>query len=309
MLRTLRLLVPCALVALLWPAALSAQSPAGERRTALLIDAVALDSRNMPVADLKPSDLEVWIGHFRVPIETFTQVTPATDERGGRIVVLVLDDISVPLAMIGHVRDVAKRFVTRMAPGDTMAIMLLSQGEMQSTNDSSKLLRAIDRYNVGAAPVTRLDVLGEQVLKTVTSISRSLSEAGDQRKTIVAIGSGWLLDRPLPPPSAGRELIPEWIEAMKAASRANVNYYVIDPAGLGSTQADSGHSGFARETGGQAFISTNDLLGAADRIMRESANYYLIGVGNPPVGGTGLRELEVKSLRRGVTVRARHAIH
>src|SRR5205809_7981090 len=115
MLRTLRLIVPCALAAVLGTAALSAQNPvAGERRTALLIDAVALDSKNMPVADLKPSDLEVWIGHFRVPIETFTPVTPATDERGGRIVVLVLDDISVPLAMIGHVKDVANRFVSRM---------------------------------------------------------------------------------------------------------------------------------------------------------------------------------------------------
>ena len=43
--------------------------------------------------------------------------------------------------------------------------------------------------------------------------------------------------------------------------------------------------------------------------MREAANYYLLGVGDPPVGrGADLREVDVKVLRRGVTVRARHLI-
>jgi len=32
-------------------------------------------------------------------------------------------------------------------------------------------------------------------------------------------------------------------------------------------------------------------------------------VASPPAGGRVLRELEVKSLRKAVTLRARHAIH
>jgi hypothetical protein len=32
-------------------------------------------------------------------------------------------------------------------------------------------------------------------------------------------------------------------------------------------------------------------------------------VASPPVGGRGLRELELKSRRNGVTLRARRAIH
>jgi hypothetical protein len=75
------------------------------------------------------------------------------------------------------------------------------------------------------------------------------------------------------------------------------------------SRVDGGDSGFARETGGLAFVSTNDVNGAADRVMRDAANYYLIGVADPPNGrGADLRELDVRVLRPGVTIRARRAV-
>jgi len=285
-----------------------AQSP-DQPAARLLIDAVALDAHGMPVMDLKPADLEVWIGHFRVPIESLTAVTPATDERSGRLVVLLLDDVTLSPQFVPRAREVARHFVARMAPDDRMAIVMLNGGTMESTNDSSRLLKAIDDYNQRASGVIRTDDLGAHVLETIGDLSRQLAEGRDQRRTIVAIGSAWLLDRPIPPPTVGHDLLPEWIAAMRMLSLSNTNVYVIDPSGIERARADAGDSGFARETGGHAFVSTNDLNGAADRIVRESANYYLIGVGSPPVGANGLRELDVRSLRRGVTIRARRAIH
>ena len=75
------------------------------------------------------------------------------------------------------------------------------------------------------------------------------------------------------------------------------------------SRALSGSSGFARETGGYAFANTNDVDGAVERIMREAGFYYVIGIADPPVGRKAdLRELDVRVLRRGVTVRARRAI-
>ena len=72
---------------------------------------------------------------------------------------------------------------------------------------------------------------------------------------------------------------------------------------------DAGQDGFARETGGHAFQNTNDLTGAVDRILRESGSFYMVEVADPPVGAKAdLRPLELKSLRKGVTLRARHAI-
>jgi VWFA-related protein len=300
-------LLPLALLAI--AATALPQAPVERGTARLLIDAVAFDRNGVPVVDLKQDEVEVWIGHFRVPIQSFAAVTPATDQRAGRLTVLVLDDLTLPLPLAGRAQEVARRFVNRMLPGDRMAIVSLDGSAMELTDDRTRLLRTIGAYGVRSAGLMPADRLGEHVLKTLGALSRQMVEAGGQRKTIVAIGSGWLFDRPIPPPSAGLDPRREWIGAMQAMALANVNLYVIDPAGMMTARADSGGTGFARETGGFAFLSTNDLNGAADRIMREAANYYLIGVGDPPVGrGADLRELDVKVLRPGVTVRSRRTI-
>lgn len=302
-------LMACACVAAV-TSLVTAHSMQESASARLLVDAVAVDRQGRPVTDLKADDVEVWVGHFRVPIESFSAVSPGGDgdEHGGRLVVLVMDDMTGQLTMIARAKEVARRFVTRMSPGDRMAVVMLNGGAMEATSDSARLLHAIDRYTVGAMGVQTVDNLGVHVLKTVSALAGQMVEGPQQRKAIVIIGNGGLLDRPLPPPQAGRDLLPEWIETMRTLSMANANVYVIDPVGVG-LRADAGNSGFARETGGVAFLSTNDLNGAADQIMREAASYYLMTVASPPVGGRGLRELELKSRRSGVTLRARRAIH
>ena len=80
-----------------------------------------------------------------------------------------------------------------------------------------------------------------------------------RRKAIVAIGAGWLFDTPLPPPSL-RDLHGEWLTAMRAMAAANASLYVIDPVGLRPARGLTygGDSGFANQTGGYAFVNTND---------------------------------------------------
>lgn len=303
----IRLLPQLLLIAAIAPIGTQPQAPVERGSSRLLIDAVAVDRHGAPVLDLKAEEVEVWIAHYRVPIDTFAAVTPASDERPGRLIVLVLDDVALPIAMVPRARDVARRFVNRMSPGDQMAIVTLNGTAMESTADRTRLLRAIDAYSVRAG-IMRIETAGEHVLKTIGALSRQLAEAPDQRKTIVAIGAGWLFDRPIPPPQVGYDVRKEWIDAMLVMAMSNVNLYVIDPAGVVS-RVDGGDSGFARETGGLAFVSTNDVNGAADRVMRDAANYYLIGVADPPNGrGAVLRELDVRVLRPGVTMRARRAV-
>lgn len=304
-----RLLLACALFGLTVSAAASTQAPANAPGRSVVIDAVAFDRGGAEVMDLKPSEVEVWIGHFRVPIDTFTVVRPGADERQGRLFVLLLDDISTPLAMMPRVKEVAHRLVSALRPGDQMAVVMLNDPVLRSTNQPAQLRQAIDAFNVRATGVMRADQLGAHVLSTVGSLAGSLAEAGEGRKTIVGIGSAGLLDRPIPGPAVGQDLLPHWIASMRAMSRTNSTFYVIDPGGVGTTRADGGTSGFARETGGMSFGNTNDLKGAAERILRESASYYALRVGSPPVGGDGLRPLELRVSRQGVTIRARRAIH
>ena len=146
--------------------------------------------------DLKPTEVEVWIGHFRVPIESFTVITPGADPSGGRFTVLVLDDVTLPVQQLGRVKDVARHFVNKMQPGDRMAIVTLDGSEMASTDDRARLLQTINSYNMASAGLIPIDRVGEHVLKTLGALSRQMVEIGSQRKTIVAIGSGWVFDRP-----------------------------------------------------------------------------------------------------------------
>jgi VWFA-related protein len=296
------------LVAVLMAAALSSAG-IGETAVAdlLRIDVVALDGKGAPVLDLRPAEFEVWINGFQIPIETVTFVAPGVAD-ASRTIVVLLDDMSVSQTLIPRIRQAARRLVERTSDADRIAVVSLDGAVTEKSNEKDLVLKAIDRYHVSGYPL-RVDVAGEHVLKTITNISRQLAEAPGGRKAIVAFGSGWLFDTPIPPPQVQMDLRREWLDAMRATASAHVSLYVVDPAGLATRRVDSGASGFARETGGLAFMNTNDVNGAIDRILSELGNYYVLSVQDPPIGKKAdLRELEVKVLRRGVTPRARRAV-
>ena len=304
------LLILALVLAAMAPPDALAQDPAGTAPgRPLEIDLVAVDRNGTPVEDLRPQDVEVWIGGYRVPIDNMLFVAAPDIEREGRRIVLLLDDITVPPMLVPRVREAARRFVTRMGPGDEIAIVSLSGDAMKPTADRDALLRRVNRYNVGATGVQRVEDLGAQVLTSVAGLARQFAEAPGRRKTFVGIGSGWLLDTPMPPPSIGRDLNAEWVDAMRAMAFSNASFYVIDVGGVGTSRANSGREGFARETGGHAFLNTNDLNGAVDRIIREATTYYVIRLTDPPAHRKApLRQIEVRSLRRGITIRARRGI-
>ena len=305
----LRLLLVPVLVAAV-SGALRAQNPAAPAASDRLlhVTAVAADRQGNPVADLKREDLEVWINGSRIPIETVTNVAPTSGARRGRLIVLLLDDVTVNPFMVPRVKEVARRFVTKLLPEDRMAIVRVGGDTVEFTSDPSRLLKRVDSYNQSAGFVPP-EHLGVQVLETVASIARGMSEAPEPRKAIVGIGSGWLFDTPIPPPQIGGEVRREWLDAVRALAVADAHLYVIDPAGVGAMRGAMGNDGFARDAGGHAFTNTNDLAGAADRVLRDGESYYVIIVKDPPVGrGAAVRDLDVRSMRRDVTVRARRII-
>lgn len=286
-------------------------TPAGplaqEPRRLLHIQAAAVGADGKPVTDLRPDEFEVWINIFRVPIETVTVVSPSSER--GRTIILMLDDLAVEPALALRVKDIAKRFVTRLAPGDEMAIVPANGGSFKTTTERAHLLQSIDRYTGRAAGVMPFDTLGPHVLNTLTSISRQFSEVAGT-KVIVGIGAGWLFDTPVVPSSIGRDVREEWIAAMRAMATANASLYVIEPGGVGTAPvATGGNRGLAGETGGHAFLHTNDFDGVIDRILSETSHYYVLDLVDPPTGRKAeFREVDVRVTRKGVTVRARRYI-
>jgi VWFA-related protein len=274
----------------------------------LQLDVVAVDAAGRPVVDLRRDEIEIWISGLRVPIDTFSAVKADAPGDYRRTIVLIMDDVAAGPTLTPRVKEIAERIVDRMTPGDRVAVVMLSGKRSEATDDRVALKRAIDDYRGAMTPI-RPDDASEHVLKSIVSISRQLLEIPG-RKAIVAAGAPWMFDTPIPPPGAQRDLRPVWIEAMRSTAYANASLYVIDPGGLGMQgPVYGGGSGFARETGGHAFVNTNDYAEAVDRIFRETGNYYLIGITDPPVQKTAdLRELDVKSLRPGVTIRARKGL-
>ena len=290
-------------------------APAAPQRTTveprpgyLLVDATATDKSGKFVTDLRPEEFEVWIGGYRVPIQSVSIVEPAAEGPSRRSITLLFDDITVDPSITPRMREVGRQFVTRLAAGDRMAVAMLSGARIPSTDMRAQLLQAIDKLGPRAVGVMRPDTLAAHVLQTLAAIADGMSETAE-RSAIVAIGPAWLFDTPIPPSSIGGDLRPEWTATVRALARANANLYVIDPGGVGRSGVTGGASGFARDTGGFAFTNTNDFSAVADRIIRDTSSYYRLQVDDPPVGRSAdLRAVDVRVKRRGVSVRARRAI-
>jgi VWFA-related protein len=280
----------------------------GAEAQLLELDAVAVDSRGKPVTDLKPDDVEVWLESYRLPLESITALSEY-DERRQRSITLILDDITITPDMVPRIRRAATQALERVQPGDRLAVTLLSAGGLVTTSDPAATRQAIDRFNARATTPLRPDDLAVHVFATLTNIARQASEAPGHRKTVIGIGPGWVFDTPIPPPSVSRNLREEWTTALRAMARSNVALYVVDPGGVGSSPVMGGAAGLARDTGGHAFVNTNDVATTIDRIMDEASSFYILRFADPPFFRTApLRKIDLRTRRTDVTLRARRLL-
>ena len=133
-------------------------------------------------------------------------------------------------------------------------------------------------------------------------------------------------------------------DMIAAASRANVSVYAIDPRGLASTlpditigalpgasdgaraevldvassvqssarnevlRAQESMRTFADETGGLAFVSSNDIDDAFRRVIADNSSYYLLGYVSPDRRRDGrYHRMSVRVKRPGLRVRTRNS--
>jgi VWFA-related protein len=124
---------------------------------------------------------------------------------------------------------------------------------------------------------------------------------------------------------ADADLARELAELTRAANRANVTMYTIDPRGLvGGPDLDEKVDPveyqdhvrktqdslrvIAEETGGTAVVNQNDFDKALKRIDAETSDYYIVGYySSNPDPTKRHRRIEVKVARKGVNVWSRNA--
>ncbi len=167
----------------------------------------------------------------------------------------------------------------------------------------------------------------DRKLQAITAISQSLSRI-DQKKSILFFGGG--VER------TGMENQAQLRAATNAAVKANVALYPVDVRGLqamvpgGSAQSaslrgTSAYSGrgveaqfdsnfqtqetlvtLAADTGGKAFLDTNDFSKAFEKVQADSAAYYVLGYRstNPAMDGH-YRRITVKVNRPDVKLEYR----
>jgi VWFA-related protein len=172
-------------------------------------------------------------------------------------------------------------------------------------------------------------------LGTLRNLADFMGSIRGRRKAILMFSEG--IDYPILDVFDSRDastIMSDTRDAIASASKANVNFYTIDPRGLhtmgdenmelGGFPADPSYNlnpqafdqerrlavdslkVLAEQTGGFAAVEKNDYSDAYDRIVRENSSYYVLGYYPPSNKRDGkFHKIEVKLKRPGLRVTAR----
>lgn len=279
---------------------LVAEPRSQEAATPVVVTAVVTDADGRPVRGLTQSDFSVREDKRAVEITGFRAFTEVDAAATGRTIVLMLGAGSSP-DRTDTVQQIARRFLSRAGQADRVSVVRFDndRDEIAASRDES-LSRVAEFRTLTAPPV--YDKTHEDVLTAVEEIANELRDDRIERQAIVWIGPAAVAD--VVEPSLGRytRLWPYWHEALRAAARARVSVYAVDPHGL-TGRVRTSPDGLVAQTGGAIIDNTNDLESGVRRIWDELGSYYAL-----EIAGTSatrdLHEIEVTVAQRGVTVRA-----
>jgi VWFA-related protein len=270
----------------------------------LVVSAIVRDGGNALVRGLTRDDFELREDGKPVDIATFAEASTdaAASLDDGRFVVLLLDDLSVSPSLTIRMKQIAHGFADRMGPKDVLSVTYLNGGSSVTTQIRGEVKRAIDRFKpIGSHGAMTPGSKAQHAIETIGALSAQLERVGHRRKLVVCIGPAQIFN----PVVGDGELRGYTADTLRAAAKANVTIYVIDPLGLnkGVSFADF-EGGFARETGGSAFANINEFESAIERVWEESGNYYLLGY-EPARRDNRRHSIEVRVKKADLNVRAR----
>jgi VWFA-related protein len=273
----------------------------------VVVPVVVLDRKGAVVPGLGIEDFRITEDGRPVAIETFVPPGVPGTESDGRFIVLVLDNLRTRAELGPRVQTIARKFTDRMGPADVLTVVTLNAGRSFTTSSPVEARAAIARFRPAVGDTIRSEAEdARRGLEAIGQLTRQMARVPHRRKVLVFIGAAATFspkeesafdDR-------GPELSPLWFEAIRSTGRDNVSVYVIDPEGLG--QVEDYSQGFAAQSGGAAWVNTNNFDGAVERIWLESGSYYLLGY-PAPINDRRIHKIDVRVTVRGVTIRARRA--
>jgi VWFA-related protein len=243
---------------------------------------------------------------------------PANDA-SGRILLIFIDDSHLEASQTPRVRDLFSRITKRLIhPGDMFGILSTGTSSIQVdlTYDRKRLEQAARRImGTGLSPQEVLDTpTGSDgpaevrhrvhvAFSTAYELIGNLAKIHDRRKAMIYVSNGYDLN----PFADAREkqekeqstfsdadLVSQLSELTRAAVRANVTIYTIDPRGLTAgpdisqpidmvsyqkhvSKTQDTLRVLAEQTGGKAIVNRNDFDKALDLIDADTSDYYMLG--------------------------------
>ena len=284
----------------------AAQKGKSERSAYVTLDAVVLDDRSgHPVRGLQSGDFEVKEDGKAVTIDHTSEVAllGLADERVGRSIVLLLDDTLRGASSNTVVQGLSRMFLSQARPDDAVGVVRLTHKSDDAVGSLEQAVERVDQYRARALPFFGIESI-EDLLNTVTRISKAVASNPPRRTAAVCIGQRVLCDPYFPNPEyslASRQ----WNSALVQSARANVAVYFVDPAGVTGAGPDMGY-GLVDHTGGVAFTMSNSFQRAVDSIWEQAGHYYLLGY-TPTSDRRDQHTIEVKVKHSDMTVHARLA--
>jgi hypothetical protein len=139
------------------------------------LDVVAVDDRGGPVEGLRPDDFDIRDDDTSVTVNSVAEVGSA-DIAAPRVVVLVLDDRSIPPELTTRVQRIATLFVNRAAPGDRVNVVRFSHRTDEAVGNPAAARARIADYRSGIVPFFGRETL-ENALEQVVKLSRHSSRS------------------------------------------------------------------------------------------------------------------------------------
>jgi hypothetical protein len=308
-----------------------------DRARLLAVDFTALGPDGAPVTDLTPADITLRIDGRTRPVRALEYITAGDATRrvpppfgtnvastDSRAIVLMIEDDSLKPGGEQALKDDIRAFLAKLNPVDRVAVVTLPYGGMKSdfTSDRTRLLTALGPITGRAPQNESASDAGCRTRSTLVSLAGTLESLSNAESPVTVV----LFTAGLTPPrgveSLSRQTI-DGVDVMRAmgtcevltehynnvsiaAARARAQLFVIIPELNADASGRSGLEHLTGQTGAPLWNLRSGDQTALDRVVAQTAGFYLARIEPDPGESPDLvRGYSVSVNRPAVTIRHR----